>query len=205
VITRQADVSNGQQTRPAHRTAPPAGSYQDLRHRRTRPQTPAGRRFGQPARNVSSSCPRIPGRPALERQVGVHRSEIQFEIGPIVQRSVQQQSTVTAIMRDAAHMFASGAIARQAGYRTGTIGRYRDGQFCAAVHGAQHDDDEPDLHRVGRSPCCERWLRRAHSEWVTAGAEIGPPGSAKPAAVCCNVAARLPVVLGGRGLCYTRI
>ena len=39
-------------------------------------------------------------------------------------------------------------IARVAGYRTGTIGRYRDGQFYAAVHGAYRDDDgAPDWGR----------------------------------------------------------
>jgi formate hydrogenlyase regulatory protein HycA len=39
-------------------------------------------------------------------------------------------------------------IAREPGYRTGTIGRYRDGQFYAAIHGAHSDDDkELDLHR----------------------------------------------------------
>ena len=32
-------------------------------------------------------------------------------------------------------------IAREAGYRTDTIGRYRDGQFYAAMHGAHRDDD----------------------------------------------------------------
>jgi hypothetical protein len=39
-------------------------------------------------------------------------------------------------------------IAREAGYRTDTIGRYRDGQFYAAVHGAHRDDDHsPDKER----------------------------------------------------------
>jgi len=32
-------------------------------------------------------------------------------------------------------------ISRKAGYRTETIGRHRDGQFYAAVHGAHRDDD----------------------------------------------------------------
>jgi formate hydrogenlyase regulatory protein HycA len=36
-------------------------------------------------------------------------------------------------------------IACEAGYRTDTIGSYRDGQFYAAVHGAHRDDDHaPD-------------------------------------------------------------
>ncbi|WP_406081292.1 hypothetical protein [Micromonospora sp. NBC_00858] len=39
-------------------------------------------------------------------------------------------------------------IAREPGYRTDTIGRYADGQFYAAVHGARRDDDhEPDMGR----------------------------------------------------------
>ena len=39
-------------------------------------------------------------------------------------------------------------IAREAGYHTDTIGRYRDGQFYAAVHGAHRDDDHaPDQER----------------------------------------------------------
>jgi hypothetical protein len=39
-------------------------------------------------------------------------------------------------------------FAREAGYRTDTIGRYRDGQFYAAIHGAHRgDDNELDLHR----------------------------------------------------------
>ena len=39
-------------------------------------------------------------------------------------------------------------IARVAGYRTDTIGRYRDGQFSAAVHAAHRDDDDaPDWGR----------------------------------------------------------
>jgi len=39
-------------------------------------------------------------------------------------------------------------IAREAGYRTDTIGRYRDGQFYAAAHGAHRDDDHsPDKER----------------------------------------------------------
>jgi hypothetical protein len=39
-------------------------------------------------------------------------------------------------------------IAREPGYHTATIGRYREGQFYAAIHGAHSDDDkEPDLHR----------------------------------------------------------
>ena len=40
------------------------------------------------------------------------------------------------------------SIAREAGYRTGTIGRYRDGQFYAAVYGPRRDDDHvPDRGR----------------------------------------------------------
>jgi len=39
-------------------------------------------------------------------------------------------------------------IAREAGYRTDTIGHYRDGQFYAAVHGAHRDADHaPDWGR----------------------------------------------------------
>ncbi len=39
-------------------------------------------------------------------------------------------------------------IAREAGYRTDTIGRYQNGQFYAAVHGAHRDDDQaPDWAR----------------------------------------------------------
>jgi hypothetical protein len=39
-------------------------------------------------------------------------------------------------------------IAREPGYRTDTIGRYADGQFYAAVHGARRDGDhEPDMGR----------------------------------------------------------
>jgi hypothetical protein len=39
-------------------------------------------------------------------------------------------------------------IAWEAGYRTATIGRYRDGQFYAAIHGAHRDDDRaPDPRR----------------------------------------------------------
>lgn len=39
-------------------------------------------------------------------------------------------------------------IAREAGYRTDTIGRYREGQFYGAVHGAHRDDDhDPDWGR----------------------------------------------------------
>ena len=39
-------------------------------------------------------------------------------------------------------------IAREAGYRTDNIGRYRDGQFYAAVHGTHRDDDHaPDRRR----------------------------------------------------------
>jgi hypothetical protein len=39
-------------------------------------------------------------------------------------------------------------IAREAGYRTDTIGRYLDGQFYAAVYGAHRDDDHaPDRRR----------------------------------------------------------
>lgn len=39
-------------------------------------------------------------------------------------------------------------IARQAGHRTDTIGRYRDGQFYAAICGAHRDgDNELDVHR----------------------------------------------------------
>jgi hypothetical protein len=34
-------------------------------------------------------------------------------------------------------------IAREAGYRTDTIGRHREGQFYAAVHGGHRDDDHP--------------------------------------------------------------
>jgi hypothetical protein len=39
-------------------------------------------------------------------------------------------------------------IARDAGYHTDTIGRHRDGQFYAAVHGAHRDDEHaPDMAR----------------------------------------------------------
>jgi hypothetical protein len=39
-------------------------------------------------------------------------------------------------------------IAREPGYRTDTIGSYRDGQFYAAIHGAHRDDDTGlDLQR----------------------------------------------------------
>jgi hypothetical protein len=39
-------------------------------------------------------------------------------------------------------------IAREPGYHTDTIGRYREGQFYAAIHGARSDEDkEPYLHR----------------------------------------------------------
>ncbi|MGX6600794.1 hypothetical protein ACWKSP_01455 [Micromonosporaceae bacterium Da 78-11] len=39
-------------------------------------------------------------------------------------------------------------IAHEPEYRTGTIGRYTEGQFYAAIHGAQRDDDqEPDPER----------------------------------------------------------
>jgi hypothetical protein len=39
-------------------------------------------------------------------------------------------------------------IAREAGYRTDTIGWHREGQFYAAIHGAHRDGDRDlDLHR----------------------------------------------------------
>jgi len=49
-------------------------------------------------------------------------------------------------------------IAREAGYRTDTIGRYRDGQFYAAVHGARRDDD----HAPDRGRERVRWYAYLH-------------------------------------------
>jgi hypothetical protein len=49
-------------------------------------------------------------------------------------------------------------IAREAGYRTDTIGRYRDGQFHATVHGAHRDDDRAPDHERERV----RWYAYLH-------------------------------------------
>lgn len=49
-------------------------------------------------------------------------------------------------------------IAREAGYRTDTIGRYRDGLFYAAVHGAHRDDDH--ARDLGRERV--RWYAYLH-------------------------------------------
>jgi hypothetical protein len=49
-------------------------------------------------------------------------------------------------------------IAREAGYRTDTIGRYRDGQFYAVVHGARRDDDQTPYEVRGQV----RWYAYLH-------------------------------------------
>lgn len=49
-------------------------------------------------------------------------------------------------------------IAREPSYHTDTIGRYRDGQFYAAIHGAHRDDDKEVDYRRERL----RWYVYLH-------------------------------------------
>lgn len=59
-------------------------------------------------------------------------------------------------------------IAREPGYRTDTIGSYRDGQFYAAIHGA-HRDDDTGLPPTRRSAISSQ---AADSVTVTPGAAV---------------------------------